>query len=198
VIFSDAMTSLISVSRGEIADHVNLAGARTVADIGGAAGALLAAILERDLELRGILYERPAVIDDVRRDAPAVLRERCEFLAGDFMERVPSADVLILSHVLHDWPDADAVRLLTNCRAALPPHGRVIVLDHVMEPGDAPDPAKLLDLEMLAMNAGRERTRAEFERLFAQAGLRLTGVTPLHGTALVEAVAAEGPGQART
>lgn len=190
VIFTDAMTSVISISRAEIVDHLALEGARTVADIGGAAGTLLEAILERHPAIRGILYERPAVIEDVRRDAPAVLRERCDFVAGDFMQNVPAADVLVLSQVLHDWSDADATRLLTNCRAALPEHGRIFVLDYVMAPGDAPDPAKLLDLEMLAINAGRERTRAEFERIFAQAGLRLNGVTPLRGTAILEAVPA--------
>jgi SAM-dependent methyltransferase len=190
VIFSDAMTSFMSTLQGEIVERLDLTGARTVADVGGASGALLAEILERHPGVRGILYERPAVIADVRRDAPDVLRERCDFVAGDFLERVPAADVLVLSHVLHDWSDADAARILTNCRAALPPHGRLIVVDHVLEPGDAPDFAKLLDLEMLAINAGRERTRAEFETLFARAGLRLAGVTPLHGTALVEGVPA--------
>ena len=190
VIFSDAMTSLMSAFRDEIVAHLELDGVRTVADVGGAAGALLERILERRPAIRGILYDRQAVIEDVRRDAPALLRERCDFVAGDFMERVPAADVLLLSHVLHDWSDADAVRILKNCRAALPAHGRVVVVDHVMEPGDAPDFAKLLDLEMLALNAGRERTRGEFERLLGQAGLRLVGVTRLHGTALVEAVAA--------
>jgi hypothetical protein len=186
--FSDAMTSFTSMTAPEIVRHLSVDGVRTVADIGGAAGTLLGAILRRHPSLRGILFDRPAVIADVERDADAVLRERCTFIAGDFMLRVPEADLMVLAHIVHDWGDADAARILANCRAALPAHGRVVVVDCEIEPGDAPDFAKLLDLEMMAMNAGRERTRAEFAALFARAGLRMTGVIPLHGTAIFEAV----------
>lgn len=187
-VFSAAMTSLMSSWRGEIVEKLALGGVRTVADVGGAAGTLLAALLERHPHLRGVLYDRPAAIEEARRHGPPVLRERCDFVAGDFLERVPAADAIVLSRVLHDWPDADAVRILTNCRAALPPGGRVVVIEAVIEPGDEPGFAKLLDLEMLALTTGRERTRAEFEQLFARAGLRATTVVPMHAGSLLEAV----------
>ncbi|MEA2721465.1 MAG: hypothetical protein QOJ39_3329 [Candidatus Eremiobacteraeota bacterium] len=189
-VFSDAMTSLMSSFRDEIAEKLALEGVRTVADVGGAAGTLLAALLEKHPSLRGILYDRAAAITVARRDASPLLRERCDFVAGDFMERAPAADVIVLSRVLHDWSDADAVRILANCRAALPRDGRVAVIESVIEPGDAPDFGKLLDLEMLAINAGRERTRAQFEKLFARAGLSVIGIVPLHAGAIIEAVPA--------
>ncbi len=163
------MTSLMSAFRGEIAAHLDLDGVESVADIGGSAGILVAALLERHPRLRGIVYDRPTAIDHVRRDTTGVLRERCDFVAGDFFESVPTADVLILSRVLHDWSDADAVRILKNCRAALPPHGRLLVFDDVIESGNAPSLGKLLDLEMLVLTTGRERTREDLERLFARA-----------------------------
>jgi trans-aconitate methyltransferase len=182
------MTSLMSAFRGEIAEHLALDGARTVADVGGSAGVLVAALLERHPRLRAIVYDRPPVIEHVRGAASGVLHERCDFVAGDFLTSVPAADVLILSRVLHDWPDADAVRILANCRAALPSHGRVAVIDSVIEPGDEPSFGKLLDLEMLVVTSGRERTRADFERLFARAGLRLDRVVPMQTEAILEAV----------
>ena len=189
-VFNGAMTSLTSAFRGEIAEHLDLSGARTVADIGGSAGVLMAALLERHPRLRGIVYDRPAVIESVRWGALGALRERCEFAGGDFFASVPTADALILSRVLHDWADADALRILANCRAALPPGGRVVVIDSVIEPGNEPSFGKLLDLEMLVVTTGRERTRAEFEQLFTLAGLRLAALVPMRTGTILEAVAA--------
>jgi SAM-dependent methyltransferase len=184
------MTALMWSAAPQIADYLALAGTRTVCDVGGAAGTVLAAILERNPHVRGILYDRPAAIHAARRTAPAIVLERAELVSGDFMRCVPSADVLVLSHILHDWSDVDAEIILANCRRALRPRGRVVVWDCVIEPGDAPDFGKLMDLEMLVMTWGRERTRAEFAQLFARAGLTLTAVTPLAGGALLEAVTA--------
>ncbi|MBV8367855.1 MAG: methyltransferase [Candidatus Eremiobacteraeota bacterium] len=184
--FSDAMTALMWSAAPQIAEHLALDEGCTVADVGGAAGTVLAAILERHPHVRGILYDRPASIEAARRTAPAIVLERAQLVAGDFMRSVPAADVLVLSHVLHDWSDADAGMLLANCRRALAPHGRLVVWECVIEPGDAPDFGKLMDLEMLVLTSGRERTRAEFARLFARAGLELVSVTPLAGGALLQ------------
>jgi O-methyltransferase domain/Dimerisation domain len=187
-VFCDAMTALSSTIADEVAANLALHGARTVADVGGACGTLLAAVLERNPQTRGILFDRAAVVAAAANRAPAVLRERCDFVAGDFMRSIPAADVLIFARVLHDWSDDDAVRILTKARAALPPHGRVVVIECVIEPGDAPDFGKLLDLEMLVINNGRERTQPEFEALFRRAGLCLISVVPLAAAAILEAV----------
>lgn len=189
-IFSLAMRSLASNAAREIAANLPLGAGTTVCDAGGADGTLLAALLEHSAGVRGILYDRPAAIAEARRADLPTLRGRCELVEGDVFERVPSADVIVLSRVLHDWPDADAERILSNCRAALPPQGRIAIYDAVIEPGDAPDFGKLLDLEMLVITpGGRERTRTEFEHLFARAGLRLTRTAPISSGTLLEAVA---------
>ena len=187
-IYRNAMTSLASHAAPEIAERLDLDGVRSVADVGGATGTLLEAILARNPSVRGILYDRPGVIAAAAREAPRVLKERCDFVAGDFTQNVPAADVLVLSRVLHDWSDADAARILTNCRAALPPHGRVVVFDCVIEPGDAPDLGKLLDLEMLVINNGRERTQRELEALLVRASLCMISAVRLSAGALVQAV----------
>jgi hypothetical protein len=188
--FGEAMTSTMSSMRDEIAAALPLDGARTIADIGGAHGALLANVLAERPSLRGILYERADVIAVAERNADVVLRERCTFAAGDFLERAPRADVHVLSWVLHDWSDADCVRILANCRAALEPGGRVAIVDFVIEPGNGEEFAKLLDLEMLVITSGgRERTRTDFEGILARAGLRLDRATRLQsGPCLIEAV----------
>ncbi|HTD38699.1 MAG TPA: methyltransferase [Candidatus Limnocylindrales bacterium] len=191
-IFSLAMRSLASNAAPEIAAQIDLRGTATVCDVGGADGTLLAALLERNPGARGILYDRAAAIAEARRADLAALRGRCDLVEGDFLERVPPADVIVLSRVLHDWADADAERILANCRAALPQHGRVVVYDAVIEPGDEPDFGKLLDLEMLVITpGGRERTRDELERLFAAAGLRLTECVRLPTGALAWGVPAQ-------
>jgi hypothetical protein len=189
-IFDGAMTSLMSAFRSEIVEHLALGGVRTICDVGGSAGILAEALLERYPALRAIVYDRPAVVEQVRGGVRGVLRERCDFVGGDFLESVPSADVLLISRVLHDWADDDVVRILANCRAALPPHGRVSVIESVIEPGNDRDFGKLLDLEMLVMTTGRERTRDVFEMLFARAGLRTIGIVTMKTGAIVEAVPA--------
>ncbi len=189
-IYSHATASLASVFAPEIVERLAVGPARTVADVGGGTGTLLAAILKRHPQLRGILYERPATIAAAARGGEAVLRERCELVAGDFLRSVPAADLILLSRVLHDWSDTDAVRILANCRSALPPHGRVAAIECAIVPGDEPDLGKLLDLEMLVVNNGRERTRTELETLFQRAGLRPVNAVALASGVIVEAVRA--------
>ena len=104
---------------------------------------------------------------------------RCELVAGDFFENVPpGADAYILKKVVHDWDDERAVTILANCRASMARTGRVLVVECVVSDGDESSFSKLLDLNMLVMNGGRERTQAEFQGLFAAAGLRMTRVLP--------------------
>lgn len=189
-IYCDATAALASAFAPEILDRLAIEPARTVADVGGGTGTLLAAVLARHPQVHGILYERPATIAAAARSAPAVLRERCELAAGDFLRGVPAADLIILSRVLHDWSDADAVRILANCAAALPAHGRVAAIECAIAPGDASDLGKLLDLEMLVINNGRERTQHEIETLFGRAGLRPINAVPLASGVIVQAVRA--------
>ena len=149
-------------------------------DVGGGNGALLAAILSAYPHLRGILFDRAEVV----AGAPAILMaagvaDRCEVVGGDFFEALPSGgDAHIVSRILHDWDDDRAVEILRTCRRALPEHGTLLVVEQVLPPRELPPPAAFIDLAMLVIAGGRERTEAEYDALFDAAGFRLTRTIP--------------------
>ena len=155
---------------------------RTVVDVGGGQGILLAAILRRHTHLRGILFEVPTVV----AGAEAVLMasdiaDRSEIRAGDFFDRVPDgADRYVMANVLHDWDDARAVEILSNCRRAMAEGGRVLIVERLI-PEDGGDriPTLLSDINMLVITGGQERTNAEYTALLEAAGLRLNKVQPV-------------------
>lgn len=122
----------------------------------------------------------------------AAVRARCEMRGGSFFDDVSAgADGYLMKYILHDWDDEKSHRLLENCRAAMAPGGRVLVVDHVIPPGNGANWGKLLDINMLALTGGRERTREEFRALFAGAGLRLRRIVPTAcPLSILEAVAA--------
>ncbi len=158
----------------------------TVADIGGGMGTLLIELLRRWPHLRGVLFDKEHVV----RAAESRLREaevlsRCRTVAGDFFAKVPAgADLYIVRHIVHNWADAEAARILRNCGAALRPGGKVLVVEGIVLPGHRKDTTRLLDLEMLVLSGtGRERSKPEFRRLFGEAGLRLASTNPLASTA---------------
>jgi SAM-dependent methyltransferase len=155
---------------------------RTVADIGGGKGTLLAAILRAHTHLRGVLFDLPAMVPG----AAAVLREagvedRCQIVPGDFFQAIPEgADCYILANVLHDWDDPTSVRILSTCRRAMANDGRVLIVERLIpENPTAAVPVLLSDLHMLVFTGGRERTNAEYGQLLAQAGLNLASVQPV-------------------
>jgi hypothetical protein len=134
---------------------------------------LLAAILRARPGLRGVLFDQPHVV------AGAALPERCRAVAGSFFEAVPAgADLYTLKDILHDWDDERALAILRTVRAAIPDHGRLLVIERALPPGDEPAPGKLVDITMLLITGGRERTRDEYGRLLGRAGLRLASVAP--------------------
>ena len=160
-------------------------------DVGGGHGYLLATILKANPSLRGILYETPEVTEGATaRFAAEGLADRCRVVAGDFFATVPGgADACILKSVIHDWDDAHATTILRNCRQAVGAGGRVLLAEMVIPPGNDPHVGKLLDLEMLVMVGGHERTEAEFRDLLAGAGFRLARVVPTASpTCVIEGV----------
>jgi hypothetical protein len=193
--FSESMASISGPENAAVARAYAFGRLDTLVDVGGAHGHLLAAILGRHRRLRGILYDQPQVVEGAAHSgflAARALTGRCTIQGGDFFVDVPTgADGYIMKYIIHDWSDDQCARLLANCRAAMAPGGRVLVVEHVIRPGNAPDWAKLLDINMLVLPGGQERTREEFRALFARAGLRLQRI---HKTAaalcILEAVAA--------
>ncbi|QZL09218.1 SAM-dependent methyltransferase (plasmid) [Streptomyces sp. BHT-5-2] len=163
----------------------------TVVDVGGGRGGLLRQVLLRHPGLSGVLVDQAPALEDHVLDAPG-LSGRWRAEPGDFFAAVPDGgDVYVLKHVLHDWDDEAAVRILSACRRGLAPGGRVLVVDSVPEPGNGPHPGKALDVAMMTLVTGRERGPRELDGLFSRAGLRRTRIlsTPTFAS-IVEAVAA--------
>lgn len=192
-VFDAAMTSNTSAQRDAVVEAYDFSGIGTIVDVAGGHGTLLAAILQAAPALKGILFDLPHVAAKARAvfEATGVDR-RVEVASGDFFKALPAGDAYIMKHIIHDWDDDACVKILQNCREAMRGDGRVLVVDGVIPPGNDPFPGKLLDLEMLIMtNGGRERTRAEFEALFARAGLKLSRVVPTRSeVSIVEGVPA--------
>lgn len=180
-IFNEAMTSLSSTENFTITAAYKFSGIRTLVDVGGGRGSLLAAILQANPKLKGVLFDLPAVIASAEQDRQLKAKgigERCTFEAGSFFEALPKGgDAYMMKHVLHDWDDEQCVKILANCCAAMSGKGRVLVVESVIATGNNPDPGKLMDISMFIVG-GRERTREEFAALYRKAGLKLTRVVP--------------------
>jgi hypothetical protein len=149
-------------------------GAVTVADIGGSDGTVLAQLLAGHPDRRGIVFDLPEVVPAARQAVGrSDLAGRVEVIGGDFFESVPAADVYVLSYILHDWDDESCARILRSIARAAPAGARLVIIELVLAGGDEPDLAKMIDLVMLAMLTGRERTAAEYRALLARAGFTL-------------------------
>jgi hypothetical protein len=193
-VFGEAMTSISGVENPAVANAYDFSRFKTLVDVGGSQGHLLAAILSKFKKLRGILFDQASVIERARTagyvTAPAV-RGRVELVPGNFFEAVPEgADAYLMKYVLHDWDDETCVKILSHCRRAMAPKARVLVADCVIEPGNAPSWGKLLDVNMLVATGGKERTRKEFAALLERADLEMVKIHPTAcDLSIVEAVA---------
>ena len=186
-IFNAAMVSKSRTVLPAVAAAYDFAPFATIADVGGGRGHLLKLILERTPRAHGVLFERPHVIADTE-PAP-----RLELVGGDFfVDAVPAADLYLLMDLLHDWDDADAARILSAVRRAAPPRARVLIVETLVPETAGPHFGKTLDIIMLAVTGGRERTQAQHATLLAAAGFELTRVLPTPSQySLVEAVVVE-------
>lgn len=178
-IFNQAMTGTSDLSIAPLVAAYDFSGFSTIVDVGGGHGRLLAAILNSAPCAHGILFDQPQVV----AGAPAELREhhvedRVRIVEGSFFEDdLPGGgDAYVLKNIIHDWPDDDAVRILTKVRQAAAPGGHVLLLEQVIADNERDIPAKWIDLEMLVMVDGRERTESEYGRLLQRAGFQLTRV----------------------
>lgn len=177
--FDRWMTQQSAQHNASIVAAYDFSGFHTVADIGGGKGATLAAIMRAALSVRGVLLDLPHVVASVPPIDEAGLASRCEVIGGDMLAGVPpGADAYVIKRVLMDWDDQTAVRILRHCADAMGDGARVLVIEMVVPPGNEPGPAKTFDLTMMLNHGSPMRTLAEFERLFAEAGLRLTRVIP--------------------
>ena len=179
-IFDRAMSAGSRMVVAAIASAYDFAAAGTVVDVGGGRGTLIAAILRAHPTARGILFDQAHVVAGAEPVlAEAGVADRCERVGGDFLATVPEGGgVYLLRRIIHDWDDNRAIAILRNCARAMAPGARVLVAETIIPQGNEPSWAKFLDLQMLVMTGGRERTAEEYRGLFAAAGLVLTRVIP--------------------
>jgi len=172
--FTRAMGNVSTRVAGEAARLIDTAGAEHVVDVGGAGGVIAGALLAAHPSMTATILDLPHAAEVAARAiAERGQSARCAFVAGDFFAAVPEADLYVLKHIIHDWDDTSSVRILSNCARSLRAGGRVYLIECVVpEEGEATY-AHLLDLNMLVLATGRERTQAEFAALLAQSGLRL-------------------------
>lgn len=187
-IFNAAMTSGVSSKVKAVLDAYDFSRVTQLTDVGGGAGALMAAILQRYPKISGTVYDLPYVIPTTIKTLDTVgVASRCEVVAGDFFERIPRSETIILSRIIHDWDDRRSIQILKNCHRALREGGKVLLAESIIPPANQPSLAKFLDLEMLVVAGGMERTEAEYKGLLERAGFELGCIaTATTGTSVIE------------
>jgi len=180
--FNSGMTCMSRQLAPAVLEVYDFSGVDTLMDVAGGHGFILCEILSRYPSLKGILFDMPSVVDDPKcAQCLLNVNHRCRTIAGNFFEHIPGgADAYYMQHIIHDWDDEPALKILGNCRQALQgrKNGKLLVVDSVIPQTPEPHFGKLLDLEMLLMPGGRERTEPEFRTLFAKAGFEITRIVP--------------------
>ena len=178
--FNGWMVEVARIQCRAIIDAYDFSKIKHLIDIGGGYGALLTGILDAYPKLKGTVFDLPSVIERSPLQQDERFDGRLSLSAGDFFKSIPAGgDAYMMKYILHDWNDADAVRLLKNCRKILGPKTKLLVLDMIIPIGSGYHYSKLSDLNMMVLNhGGMERTRAEFDKLFRKAGLTISQVIP--------------------
>ena len=191
--FGEAMKANSQNSMRGVLEKCDFRNAKKIADLGGGFGHLVIALLEKYPSLHGILVDLPELIPVAREKNPApdAVALRLNYMGQSIFESVPSADVYIMKHIIHDWDDEHCLQLLRNCHQSMDGAGRIICVDSVLSPmGDiSGTSAKFLDLLMMSGIRGKERTLQQWKDLYAATGFRVTSVIPLQdnfGTSIIE------------
>ena len=195
-LFDAAMTGVHGHETAAMLDAYDFSGIGTLADVGGGNGEVIASILKRNPTMRGVLFDQPSVIERSRANLQAAgLVARCDAVAGNFFESVPSgADAYLMRHIIHDWDDEKSVAILRNCRAAMKPNGKLLIVEGIVPPGNEPSLSKFFDLAMMVLPGGMERTEDEYRRVFAASGFALARIVPT--TSWISVIEGE-PGEGR-
>jgi hypothetical protein len=180
--FNGAMGDLSAAVSDEVIRTYDFAKFQKVVDVGGAHGILLAAILKANPKMRGILFDLPRVTATARESLNTRgIAQRCEVVTGDFFESVPlGADIHVLKQIIHDWSDMECTTILRNCHQALKAKGKLLLIEMVIPPDNSPSMAQAMDLNMLVLLTGRERTESEYRDLLAAGGFKIERVIPTH------------------
>ena len=179
-IFDEAMTSLTSSLGSEVLAGYDFSAFKRVVDVGGGRGNLLFTILRANPRVTGVLFDLARVIADARKEVDDLgLTSRCELVAGDFFVEVPAGgDAYILKWILHDWDDTACDRILSSCRRAIAPEGKMLLVESVIPPPGVSHHSKLDDIEMMTLLGSQERTEEEYAALMERSGFRLMRILP--------------------
>ncbi len=179
-IFDRAMVDVHGRESNAVLDAYDFSGIGVIADIGGGNGSQIANILNKHTTMKGILFDLPQVIERAQGPIESQgLSDRCELVGGSFFDSVPKgADAYIMRHIIHDWDDEKSLKILRNCHQAMDSHGKLLVVESVIPTGNDPFVGKFLDLHMLLIPGGKERTEEEYRSLFDTAGFELRQVVP--------------------
>jgi len=180
--FMKAMTGMTGAAIMNVLPAYDFSAFKTIVDVGGGNGAMLMAVLNAAKAATGIVFDEEYVVTETNKAIMAAgLAQRCRTEAGSFFDFIPEgADAYLMKMILHDWDDEKSLIILNNCRKAMRADSKLLVIESVIPAGNAPHPGKFLDINMLAMTGGKERTEQEFAALFSKAGLRLSKITPTH------------------
>ena len=181
--FNDAMSCFSRMIAPALLDAYDFSAVGTLVDIAGGHGAVLCEVLSRYPKMKGILFDMPNVIQEANCHICSLkMDERCQTISGNFFEQIPAGgDAYYMQHIIHDWDDEPALKILSNCRRALEgrPGGVLLIVDSVVPQNSEPHVSKWLDLEMLLMPGGRERTEPEWHELMNKAGFEITRIVPM-------------------
>jgi hypothetical protein len=174
------MVSVHGPESAAMCEVYDFGGLGTLVDVGGGNGSLLIEVLRRTPGLKAVLYDLPHVVERAKANLQAAgVADRCRTVGGSFFESVPpGGDAYLLRHIIHDWDDERSLTILRNVRKVIPAAGKLLVVEGVVPPGNGPSFTKMLDLNMLVIPGGKERTEVEYRELYARAGFRLTRVVP--------------------
>ena len=189
-VFNNSMSNVTAAANEAITSLYDFSQFGTLVDVGGGHGGLITSILKQNPEVKGVLFDAPEVIEGARPKIEAAgLADRLETVAGNFFQSVPAGgDAYIMKWIIHDWDDEKSNTILSNCRSQMPANGKLILVDSVVPETNEPHFSKFIDLNMLVMTGGKERTEKEFQELLAAAGFRLLRVIPTNlPTAILEA-----------
>lgn len=178
-VFDEAMVGVHGRETAAMLEAYDFAAIKVLADVGGGNGSLLTAVLKKYPSLRGILYDLPGVVARAKAGLDPAVAGRCQVIEGDFFKSVPAgADAYLMRHIIHDWDDARSQQILRNIHQVLPASGRLLLVEGVVPPGNAPSFTKLLDLTMLVIPGGKERTEQEYRQLYQSANFTLNRIVP--------------------
>ncbi|ODN42498.1 methyltransferase [Piscirickettsia litoralis] len=182
-LFGKAMDNLTNIDLNNIINNFNPSDVNTLVDIGSGEGGLIGGILEKNINIKGILADREEVLAVAKEKLTnRGLSERCQFIPTDFFKSVPSGgDVYLMRKVLHNWDDDKAVKILSNCRLQMHNKAKLLVIDVVVPTDDSGIREKLRDVEMMIYLSGKQRTEKDFKDLFDKAGFDMTDIVSTTG-----------------